>query len=145
MSIEQTQKDIYSRLRSNKSGFGERLKLIRGKRSRETFAQLMEVSSSAINNYENETRLPSIDFLRVLYLRESVLPNWIVLGWGKPYDTAAPLEEVIPAIYSEKTLVESVLEEMAIELTDTQKNALVAIVKEDIRKKIAAIAGAIAG
>ena len=126
-----------------RSGFGERLRIIRGDRSRETFAQLLEVSASAINNYENEKRFPTVDFLYKLYILEGVLPNYLVAGYGKPYEEDAKREEVVPDLYHERTIINNVLSQHMLDLTDKQVDAMVEIIKEELERKIVGIAEAI--
>jgi len=62
---------------------GERLKEIRGKTSRDDFAQRLGVSRNTIANYENYDRSPDANFLnKVLEEYPDINPAWLLTGKG---------------------------------------------------------------
>lgn len=108
---------------------------------------MLSVSSSAINNYENEVRSPTVDFLYLLYIHEGVMPNWIMLGCGNIYEEDCPREELIPELYHERSIVNKIIEGLHLEseITSKQRDAIVEIIKEELKKKVTAIVQAITG
>ena len=142
MSNEQSQKnkDIELRLYS---GFGERLRIIRGENSREAFAQRLGISSSALNNYESEKRIPDLVFAKKIYVLEGVMPNWLVLGYGKPYAKDGDRDDLIPPLYNERIIVDKIIAEEHASINIKQRDAIVEIIKEEIRKKVQGIVSAL--
>ena len=142
MSNEQSQKNKENELRLV-SGFGERLRIIRGENSREAFAQRLGISSSALNNYESEKRIPDLVFVNKMYVLEGVMPNWLVLGYGKPYDKDGDRGDLIPQLYNERIIVDKIIAEEHANINIKQRDAIVEIIKEEIRKKVQGIVSAL--
>jgi len=57
---------------------GERLRMLRGKRSLATFAEGLGIHPNTLSCYENDRRRPDTEFLTRLCKREGVEPNWIL-------------------------------------------------------------------
>lgn len=71
-----------------KGTIGEKIKQLRGRRSRDTFAHRLGIHKNTLANYERGKRNPDSEFLETLCRAENVDPSWL-LGAptrpGKPY------------------------------------------------------------
>ena len=64
------------------NSFASRLRLLRGKESREKFAQKLGLSPRALVNYENGTRVPKSDLASQICARLGININWLLTGEG---------------------------------------------------------------
>ncbi len=59
---------------------GDRIRLLRAKRSRDEFAVALAVSRNTLMRYEQGQRRPDSEFLQRLCMSEQVDPAWLLLG-----------------------------------------------------------------
>lgn len=64
------------------SSIGERLKLVRGKRSGEEFATFLGVHLQTLYRYERGERTPDIDFVQLVSNKENISIEWLISGKG---------------------------------------------------------------
>lgn len=76
---------------------GERIELVRGKKSREVFAAELGVHAQTLARYEKGERLPDSAFLEGLSKRYSVDPGWLLTGVGEPFLKSASVQTSVPA------------------------------------------------
>lgn len=62
------------------NSFAARLRLVRGKESREKFAKKLGLSPRALLNYENGTRVPKSDLLSQICARLGIDIAWLLTG-----------------------------------------------------------------
>lgn len=62
------------------SGIGERLVQLRGKRSRQTFAELLGIGARTLVRYEKEERLPDAELLARVCQTFEADPTWLLMG-----------------------------------------------------------------
>lgn len=63
---------------------GDRIKIIRGKMSREKFAVYSEISKNTLVNYETGSSSPPAEYLiRILYNNKEINPAWLLTGKGQ--------------------------------------------------------------
>ncbi|MFA7074907.1 MAG: helix-turn-helix domain-containing protein [Endomicrobiaceae bacterium] len=76
--------------------FGVKVKLIRKKlkKSQKEFSDFLEVSQSAISNYEKNERTPSADFLNKLAEKCNINMNWFLTGKGEMFQTDIANQEL---------------------------------------------------
>lgn len=72
------------------SNIGERLKLVRGKRSGEEFATSLGVHLQTLYRYERGERTPDIDFIQLVSKKESISLEWLISGIGSMHSGDAP-------------------------------------------------------
>lgn len=59
---------------------GQRIRELRGSRSRKTYARVLGISVPTLKRYESDERTPDADFLRALCEEAHIGPGWIL--WG---------------------------------------------------------------
>ena len=59
---------------------GERLKLLRGRKSQEKFAALLGISQSALGTYESDSRSPDTRVIEAICQRCQVTADWLIFG-----------------------------------------------------------------
>lgn len=64
------------------SGYGERLKEIRGKLSQEEFGNLLGATRKQISDYESERTEPDMGFLATLLAKFGIAMEWVITGKG---------------------------------------------------------------
>lgn len=64
------------------NSFASRLRLLRGKESREKFAKKLGLSPRALVNYENGTRVPKSTLTSQICARLGININWLLTGEG---------------------------------------------------------------
>ena len=69
----------------SQSDLGERIRSIRGNRSRDEFGAAVGVSRNTLMRYERGLRSPDSEFLRRLCENYRVRPAWLLSGEGLPY------------------------------------------------------------
>lgn len=74
-----------SELKNTHSGIGERIRLVRGRRSRDEFSTTVGVSKNTLMRYERGERRPDCDFLFRLCRRYGIDSGWLLLGEGAMY------------------------------------------------------------
>lgn len=67
-------------------GIGARIREVRGRRSQQEFADILDVSKGAISSYENERQIPGALFLYAVCDQFHVEPRWLLRGEGPIYD-----------------------------------------------------------
>ena len=65
-----------------KKDIGERIKLVRGKESRDSFAQNIASHRNSLSRYERGLAYPSMDFMAVVCDKYNVRPDWLLTGEG---------------------------------------------------------------
>lgn len=64
---------------------GERLKLVRGSITQESFSATLQVNKRTLINYEQGVRTPDAEFIRLLCVLYGVNSNWLILGEGEMF------------------------------------------------------------
>ena len=82
---------------------GDRIRLLRGKQSREDYAEAIGVSKNTVVSYENGKSTPNHTIMtRILDFHKSLSPAWLMAGEGpqyrtpgkgRPEDTAQPAQQ----------------------------------------------------
>ncbi len=62
---------------------GERLKIIRGKRTQMDFSAELRISKNTYVRYERDLRVPDAKFLESLCREFQINPEWLLLGMGE--------------------------------------------------------------
>jgi transcriptional regulator with XRE-family HTH domain len=66
------------------SGFGARLRQVRGEMSQAEFAELVGANRQQVTNWENERSEPSIEKLAAIGLKTGYADKWLLTGEGPP-------------------------------------------------------------
>lgn len=76
---------------------GERIKEIRGKRSREAFAVETGIAKNTLVNYENSARTPDAEYLNViLELHPEINPGWLLREEGPKLRPSGATTDHVP-------------------------------------------------
>ena len=107
----------------------DRLQIIRGHRSRRSFADALSITEGTLRNYEQGLSLPNSDVLARICTANGINPDWLLLG-NDPMlrsDTAcaAPAGADEAVLFSVVETVEEVLNELDGELAPARKAELV--------------------
>ena len=65
--------------------FGERIRYVKGKLSRENFGYMLGVHRNTVNRWENNETMPQGEAIIQLYELFSININWLFTGSGDPY------------------------------------------------------------
>jgi transcriptional regulator with XRE-family HTH domain len=76
---------------------GDRIKEIRGKRSRDTFAQETGITRNTVVNYEGGIRTPDAEYLnKILELHPEISPAWLLREEGPKFRPAGGTTDHLP-------------------------------------------------
>ena len=67
---------------------GDRIRMVRGGKSRDYFAKLINTSTASLQRYENGKRTPDLKFIQSLVQKTGLLETWLLTGEGPMYATA---------------------------------------------------------
>lgn len=82
-------KNLESLLGHTMEGFPERLRELRGNRSREDFADFLGINPRSLINYESGQRVPKADILKLICSRAGVSSDWLLSGEEQPFGVAS--------------------------------------------------------
>lgn len=119
------------------SVFSERLRLIRGKKSRAEFSKITGISERALVNYEHGITSPNIEVAAKICLECNISPQWLLLGEGTmSAGDSTNKTKVATVIHFDPAvqLVVDAAKEVGIKLSKKQQDAVVKIVKEELQQ-----------
>lgn len=130
-------------------GLGNRIRQLRGNKSQQNYAKLLNISPRALFSYEVEDRIPGADLVVRICANSGASFKWLLTGEGPMFESDAKnttaSKGVIINIDPAVQLVNEALEETGMELNEIQKKAIVDIVREELLSKTKKIAQAIHG
>ena len=78
------------------NGIGQRIRSIRGRQSRQAFAQIAGISPSSLVRYETETLLPSASAILAICDYANVSTDWLITGRKRPQEPGELCIEASP-------------------------------------------------
>ena len=75
------------------AGIGDRIRKLRAKESRDSFAERYNLSKQTVLRYESGTSIPDIGFVVQLCEEYGITPNWLIFGENYERDKKGKIQE----------------------------------------------------
>jgi len=113
---------------------GDRLKQLRGGKSREEFAQKYGIHPNTLARWEKGTRSPDLDFVIAICADMHVEPRWLLFGEDQLHGECSGRSDIIyidPAVQ----LIDEALKDTGIIINKKQKMAVIELIREELKQK----------